>query len=219
MDQFHQLLGTVGGYILASDDTIRRSRNFSNRGKVYKGYQIIRNNSIVDLVSPKESEYINVELSDTLSSKLENSLNEQRVTQLHSEYQNELNQQISVEEAFDMHIRKNLPDIEDKETKSILDELKEIITDPNVRIDWVTYRDTSLLDGFIIYTRLFPDSISLESYDSAVNSISHYGPKIDEGFSDNFGEFVKEFQDEGEKMPTGGSEGEQEPDIPEKGFA
>ncbi|MFB6101161.1 MAG: hypothetical protein ABEJ73_01175 [Haloplanus sp.] len=220
MDEYYETLGRIGACILASDDPIRGSRSFSNSGQLYKGYRVIRNNTAINLVAPSESEYINVETIIQLSVRFRNAIGEDGIKQLHAEYQNDLGQNVDEEEVVDIHLRRNLAEIDTEETQAATTEIERSVTDPDVRLNWITYDDTQLLNGFILRTRLFPDTVSVETYDAAVNRISHYAPRVDEAFTDRFGGFIEEIRDADENLPTGGAdEGESEPESTGRGFA
>lgn len=218
MDDYHEQLGEIAGYILASDDQILSSQQFSNENHTYKGYRAYRSNSVIQITIPHNSGYINVEVSVRLSQRLQNALGEDTLEHLKSEYETDIGQSVSNGEVVDLHLRNSLPNIEDDGTKAALHEIQESIDDPDVRLEWQTYSDTQLVDGFIVFTRLFPDSLSLQEYDAAVNQIDYYAPMIDDEFTNAFGEFVEDLQDDAEESPTGGDE-KQEPESTGRGFA
>ena len=209
MDEYHETLGEVASYILSSDDTIRQSREFQAGGKLYKGFQISRSNNIISIVSPQESGYLSVELSSTLAARTQGTVDEDGLEQIHKQHQNNVNQNINETEALDLHLRQELPDLDDENTRAAMEEIEQIIDDVNVRLDWVSYSDTNLLNGFIIYTRLFPDSLSIESYDDSVNQIRHYAPQIEDEFINAFGSFLEEIEGDSEEVPTGGGDSEE----------
>ncbi|MYL17484.1 hypothetical protein GLW36_12625 [Halorubrum terrestre] len=209
MDEYHETLGRVASCILSSDDTIRQSRVFQVDGRLYKGYQIVRDNNIINVVSTKESGYINVELTTTLAARLQGIIDEADLERIVKQQQNSINQNIDKSEALDLHLRQELPDLDDESTRAAMEEIEEVVDDTDVRLDWVTYNDSGLLNGFTLYTRLFPESLSIESYDQSVNRISHYGPKVEDGFTNAFGSFLEDIEADDEEVPTGGGDSEE----------
>jgi hypothetical protein len=220
MNEYYETLGRLGACILAADDSIRGSRSFSNGGQLYKGYRVIRNNTAVALVVPSESEYVNVETIIQLSGRFRRAVDAEGIEQLRAEYGNDLGGSVDDEAVIDLHLRRNLAATDADETQAAITDIERSIDDPDVRLNWLTYDDTELLDGFLLRTRLFPDSLSVETYEGAVNRISHYAPRLDDAFTDAFGEFIEELRDADEDLPTGGAnEEEREPEISGRGFA
>lgn len=206
MDDYHEELGRIGGFILSSNDTLNSEVKFTSNGETYKGYRINRDGAHMNVVSPDDSTYINVEIDVSLSRQFGDAVDEDVLSDLYSEYPQEVTSGMSDHDMADYHLRQSLVDVNDESTLAARQEMEELIDDPDVRIDWKTYSDTDLLDGFILYTRLFPDALSLEAYDAAVNRISHYGKRLDDELRSAFGGFIEEVQSEAEEQPTGGGD-------------
>jgi uncharacterized protein YoaH (UPF0181 family) len=209
MDKYHETLGKIASYILSSDDTIRQSRVFQADGKLYKGFEIARDNNIISIMSTNESGYISVELTSTLATKTREIIDEDSLKRIHEQQQSNVNQNLDEREALDLHLRQKLPNFDNEETQAAMEEIEQIIDDSEVRLDWIPYSDTNLLNGFIIYTRIFPESLSIESYDRAVNRIRHYAPHVEDEFNNAFGSFLKEIEGADSEVPTGGGESEE----------
>lgn len=203
MDEYHEELGRVGGFILASNDTLNGNTKFTTAGETYKGYRIYRDGAHIRIVSPADSSYLNVEIDVSLSGQFGDAVDEDVLSDLYSQYPKEVTNGMSDHDMADYHVRQSLVDINDDSTQAARREMEELIDDPDVRIEWKTYGDTDLLDGFILYTRLFPDSLTLDAYDAAVNRISHYGKQLDDELRSAFGAFIEEAQSDAEDQPTG----------------
>jgi len=205
MDDYHETLGRIAGYIHASGGSLKGGLRFSDNNETYKGYKIHRNNTFIDIVSPADSEYIEVKLNVYLSRQFRDAVEDVDLATLRMDYPDEVTQGMTEEDLIDFHLRKHLPDTSDESTQTTQDEMQKLIDDPDVRLNWLTYEDTDKLDGFILYTHLFPESLSIKAYDSAVNLISHFGTRLDDELFDAFGSFIQEAQSDEGEQPTGTS--------------
>jgi hypothetical protein len=147
----------------------------------------------------------------TLSGLFSNAVDNSDLAALQSEYPDEVTQGMNEHDLLDYHLRHSLADTSDDDTQAALSEIEGEVDNPDARLEWKTYNDTDLLNGFILFTRLYPESLSLESYDTAVNLISHYGTQLDDEFFNAFGSFIKEAQSDSEEQPTGSGSDELDP--------